>query len=277
MTWIAIVGAGALGGETAAAIARRGRFDAVRLIDPAGRIAEGKALDLMQSAPVEQFSLRVTAAADAAAAAGADVIAFADAAGGGEISGETGLALVRQICRIEDKAPLLFCGGSQLELMRRTVGELHVARSRVVGSAALALESAVRAIVAALLDGSPKDVSVGIAGVPPRNVVIGWEAATAFSQPVSRVLPAHELASLSARLPALWPPAPYTLASAASRIADALAHGSRRRLTCFTAIDSRGTVAAVPVELRRGGIKATLEPALSRHERTLFENGFASS
>ena len=31
--------------------------------------------------------------------------------------------------------------------------------------------------------------------------------------------------------------------------------------------------AAVPVEIVKGGVGRTLEPALSRHERTAFENG----
>jgi malate/lactate dehydrogenase len=91
------------------------------------------------------------------------------------------------------------------------------------------------------------------------------------------VLPPHQLASLSARLPALWPPSPYTLASAGARVAEALALGTRRRYTCFAPIDvtgaGRGLIAAVPVEIVRGGIGRTLEPALSRHERTMFENG----
>lgn len=259
----------------ASALAQHGRAAEVRLIDPMGRIAEGKALDILQSSAVEHFSARVTAA-DLTAAAGADVIAFADLAEGGEISGETGLATVRQIARLDSSAPLLFCG-SQLDLMKRAIAELHVERPRVVGSAALALESSVRAIAAALIDASPKDVAIGIAGVPPKDIVIGWDGATVFNQPIARVLAPHHLASLSSRIAGLWPPGPYTLASAAARIADALAFGTRRRYTCFAAIDlagtGRGMIAAVPVEIRKGEIAAVLDPALSRHERTIFENG----
>jgi malate/lactate dehydrogenase len=91
------------------------------------------------------------------------------------------------------------------------------------------------------------------------------------------VLAPHHLAALSSRLGALWPPAPYTLGSAAARVAEALALGARRRYTCFAPIDAagagRGVVAAVPVEIVKGGIGRTLVPALSRHERTAFENG----
>lgn len=277
MSIVAIIGAGPLGGALAHALAGRARVDEVRLIDPQGRVAEGKALDILQSSPVEQFGTRVSAATTYAAAAGADVIAIADSLADGELSGENGLSVIRQIARMDVKAPLLFAGGTQRELMARTIGELRVSSTRVIGSAPLALESAVTALAAALADVSPNDLSIGIAGVPPRDTVIGWEASTACHQPISTVLPAHQLSALNSRAVALWPPAPYTLASAAARVGEALANGTRRRYTCFAAIDVTGAgrdmIAAVPVEIVKGGIGRTLELALSRHERTAFENG----
>src|SRR5262249_36784999 len=266
-------GAGALGGTLAHALAGRNRVDEVRLIDPEERVAEGKALDIQQSSPVEQWTTRVSASTSVAAAAGAGVIVFADLVKTGEIAGDAGLAIVRQLVRMDTDAPLLFAGGLQRELMALALGELHVAAPRLIGSAPLALESSVRAVAAALADASPADLSIGIAGVPPRDVAIGWEAATAFNQPIAAVLAPHHLAAVSARVPALWPPAPYTLGSAGARVAEALANGSRRRYTCFAAVDGRHIV-AVPVEIHKGGIAQTLDPALSRHERTTFENGF---
>jgi len=277
MPIVAIIGAGPLGGALAHALAERSRVDEVRLIDPEGRIAEGKALDILQSAPVQQFSTRLSAANTFAAAAGASAIVFADLLAGGEIAGEAGLAIVRQIARMDDEAPLVFAGGQQRELMARAIAEIHVAPRRLLGSAPLALESAITALAAAIADVSPADLSIGIAGVPPTDAVIGWDAATAFHRPISTVLAPHQLSALSSRVAALWPPGAYTLASAAARVAEALAHGSRRRYTCFAAIDVSGAgrdmVAAVPVEIVKGGIGKTLEPALSRHERTAFENG----
>jgi malate dehydrogenase len=277
MSTVAIIGAGPIGGTLAHTLAGRGRVGEVRLIDPEGRIAEGKALDILQSSPIEQFSTRVTAATSYAAAAGADAIVLADLVSGGEIAGEPGLALLRQLARMEGTSPLLFACGSQRELMARAMSELHLAPGRLLGSAPLALESAVRAVTAALVDVSPVDLSIGVAGVPPRDAVIGWDAATAFNQPIAAVLAPHHLSAISSRLPALWPPSAYTLASAAARVAEALANGSRRRYTCFAAIDVTGAgrdmIAAVPVEIVKGGIGKTLAPALSRHERTSFENG----
>jgi malate dehydrogenase len=277
MSTVAIIGAGPLGGALTQALARRQRVGEVRLIDPEGRIAEGKALDILQSSPVEPFTTRVTAATTFPAAAGANVIVLADLVTGGEIAGESGLALLRQLARMDTTAPFLFAGGGQRELMTRAIEELHLSPRRLLGSAPLALESAVRAVTAALMDASPADLAIGVAGVPPRDAVIGWDAATAFNRPIAEVLAPHHLSALTSRIPALWPPQPYTLASAAARVAEALAGGSRRRYTCFAAIDvagaGRALIAAVPVEIVKGGVGKTLEPALSRHERTAFENG----
>jgi malate dehydrogenase len=281
MSTVAIIGAGPLGGALASALAGRARVGEVRLIDPEGRVAEGKALDILQSSPVDGFNTRVTGTTAYAAAAGCDVIVFADLMSGGEIAGEPGLALVRQIVRMEAASPFLFAGGGQRELMGRSMTELRLPSRRLLGSAPLGLESAVRAVTAALMDGSPADLSIGVAGVPPRDAVIGWDAATAFNRPIADVLAPHHLSALTSRLPALWPPQPYTLASAGARVAEALAGGSRRRYTCFAAIDVTGTghdlIAAVPVEIVKGGVGRTLEPALSRHERTAFENGLGGS
>jgi malate dehydrogenase len=277
MSFIAIIGAGPIGGAIAHALARRDRAREVRLIDADERIARGKALDITQSGPVEGFSARVTAAGPLAAAAGADAIVVADAANGsGEHGGEAGLALLRQLAAIESTAPIVCAGATQRELIARAGTELHMAPSRVIGSAPLALESALRALTGLALDASGVEVSLRVVGVPPRSAVVAWEEASAFAAPLSSLLPPHEIAALSARIPGLWPPGPYALAAAASRIAEALANGSRRRFSCFVNT-GRGTVAAMPVELSPDGIVRILEPSLTRQERTKLDNAIGDS
>src|SRR3954463_1416600 len=108
MSIVAIIGAGPVGGALARTLARRSGVAEVRLIDPEGRIAEGKALDILQSAPVERWNTRVSAATTLTAAAGADVIVLADMVATGEIAADAGLTVVRQIARMDTNAPLLF-------------------------------------------------------------------------------------------------------------------------------------------------------------------------
>ena len=272
MSFIAIIGAGPAGGAIAHKIAARDRVREIRLIDDERGVAEGKALDILQSAPIEGFSTLVKGDSSIAAAAGASAIVLADQArDSAEYSGEQGLALLRQLSRFEVRAPIVFAGATQLELLNRAATELRIDPARLVGSAPLALESALRALAALVLDSSGVEVSLRLLGIPPDAVVVAWEESSAFGQPLSTRMAAHEIAALSARIPRLWPPGPYALASAAARIAEAIAEGSRRRYSCFVSL-GRGQAAAMPAELGEDGVLRIIEPALTRQERTLLDN-----
>ena len=276
MGFIAIAGCGALGGAIAHTLAGRNRTAEVRLIDPAGDMARGKALDILQASPVEQFTTRITSANDWLSAAGADVIIVADdGRTSQEHAGDAGLPMMRQLAAAAGNAPIVFAGAFQRELMTLAATELKLPSKRLVGSAPLALESALRAVAGVLLDGSGGDVSLRVLGVPPAGAVVAWEEATSAGLPLSSQLRAHEIAALNSRLPSLWPPGPYALASAASRVVEALLGRSRRRFSCFVVLERgarRASVAAMPVELGLEGVVRVIEPNLSRQEQTLLEN-----
>ena len=261
MSFIAIIGSGPLGGAIAHKLAARDRVREVRLIDPEERIAQGKALDILQASPIENFSTRVVGIGSLPAVAGAGAIVIADAAAGnGEHTGEAGLALLRQIAALETSAPIVFAGAAQRELIARAIGELHIAGARLVGSAPFALESALRSLTGLSMDASGVEIGITVVGVPPHAAVVAWEEASVSGQPLASQLPPHEISALQARLSGLWPPGPYALASAASRVIEAIVSGSRRRFSCFVAA-GRGTVGAMPVELGEEGVRRVLEPS----------------
>ena len=272
MSFIAILGAGPLGGAIAHKIAARDRIREVRLIDGDGSVAAGKALDIVQSAPIEGFSTRLSGGTSILAAAGAAAIVLADqAAGGAEYSGDTGLAVLREVARFEKATPIVFAGATHQELLRQAASELRMNPARLIGSAPFALESALRALAGLVVDGSGVEISLRVLGAPPDSAVVAWEEATAFGQPLSSQIAAHEIAGLASRIPGLWPPGPYALASAAARIVEAIVDGSRRRFSCFVAL-GRGRAAAMPVELNEDGVRRVVEPALTPQERTLLDN-----
>ena len=272
MSFVAIIGAGAIGGSLAHRLAGRDCVGEVRLIDTDVNVAEGKALDILQSAPIGCFSTRLTASGSLLSAAGADAIVIADAASGkGEHEGGAGLGVLRQLAAVESRAPIVCAGAAQRGLMQRAVGELRMSESRVVGSAPLALESALRALAGLALDGSGVEVTLRVVGVPPDGAVVAWEEATAFGQPIASEMPPHVMLGLSARIPDLWPPGPCALTSAAARVVEGIVNGGRGRFSCFVSL-SRGRVAAMPVELGPDGIRKVHEPVLTRQERTAFES-----
>lgn len=276
MPVIAIIGAGPLGGALAHKLAGRGRAAEVRLIDPEESVAKGKALDVLQSGPVENASATVTASGSILAAAGADAIVLADAVTGTEHAGEPGLALVHQLHAAGISAPLVFAGGTQRELMQRCITELHLPAERIIGSAPGALASALRALSGVVLDTSASEITLQILGIPPRHTVVAWQAASVSGQPLTSVMGAHQIAALSARIPGLWPPGPYSLAAAAARVAEAVCSGSRRQFCCFVNT-GRGKVAAMPVTLKRGGLDRIVQPALSGQEQTMLDNALEAA
>ncbi|HVL68942.1 MAG TPA: hypothetical protein VM364_16925 [Vicinamibacterales bacterium] len=269
MPVVAIIGAGPLGGALAHKLAARSRVSEIRLVDPADSIARGKALDIVQSGPVENFSARLTASGSLLSAVGADVVVMADHASGEEHAGEAALSLVRQLRDAGLSAPIVFAGATQRELMTRCAKELRLPANRLIGSAPMALASALRAMVAVVLDASAVDVMLNVVGVPPAKAVVAWQEATVSGQPLASVMGAHEIAAVSARLQGLWPPGPYALGSAGARVAEAVCSGSRRQYSCF--VDAGPGIAAMPVELQRGGIKRVIEPALTTLERTALD------
>ncbi len=276
MDRVAVFGAGELGGLLAHALARRGVAPEICLIDGKARVAEGKALDIMQAAPVEGFSARVAGSSDPALAGGATLVVIADAFGGTEFQSDESLTLLKRIRDFSPKSLVLCAGARQRELVDIGVTELHVSRARLFGSAPEALASGVRAIVAAELRTSPRDVAMTVLGIPPDHVVVPWEDATADGFRVSRRLGEPARRRLEAGVASLWPPGPYALASAAAKVADTLLGRSERIVTCFVAPDEgngrRTRTAALPVRLNRSGVVEVVMPELDGRDRVRLDN-----
>src|SRR4051794_1404149 len=124
MSFVAVLGAGSLGGTLAHRLALGDRVREVRLIDTEEHIAQGKALDIRQASPIDGWTTLVTAAGSIAAVAGAAVIVLADpASGAGEYTGEEGLALVRRVNAVESVAPIVCAGGSPQQVIARAISE----------------------------------------------------------------------------------------------------------------------------------------------------------
>lgn len=273
---IAILGAGPVGAAVAHRLAQRTRVKTVRLIDAAGAVAAGKALDIRQSGPVERFDTIVEADDDVRASAAADVIVVADEATGGEWQGDRGLALIRQLVQAGITAPFVFAGPSQAWLMEKAYHELKVPAARLVGSAASAVSAAVGAIAG--LETGMSAVDVAVVGRPPA-LVIGWSSAASAGMLVTDRVPAHRLAAISEAMPKLWPPKPYAIGAATAPIVEALVDGSRKHHHALTVIDgdfgARGVAVMLPLQLGRGRIVSHTLPSLSPQERTEFMNAVA--
>jgi len=270
MTVAAILGAGPLGASIAHKLAERAVFREIRLIDDNGPVAAGKALDIRQSGPVGGFDVDLSATTDPLAATGASVIILADPLGGGDWEGDRGLGLIGRLARAGTTAPMVLAGAAQVTLMERAVSELRLPAERIVGTAASAVVTAVRAFVGIELNLSGTNVNLAIVGRPP-GFVIGWSSATISGALLTDSVAPHRLAAIAQSLSRIWPPGPQAVAAATADIAEALARGSRRLHYGMTVLDgelgARGVAAMLALEIAEGRIARRVVPSLSPQEQ----------
>ena len=277
MSVIAIIGAGTLGGTLAHLVASHDLYREVRLIDDAGDVAAGKALDIRQAGAIERFRTAVTGDGSASAALGADVVVLTDPATtrGSGWGDDDGLDRLRQVSAFGRAAFVICAGAGQRRLVERGVSEAGLERGRLIGSAPEALRGALRAIVALELGCEASEVALTVLGAPPRHIVVPWSQAAVGGLSLEASLAPARQSRLQQRAAALWPPGPYALAAAAGRVVASLATRSSRQMSCFVAVDGefgmRRQVLAAPVRFGGGGVMRIVEPQLNARERGQLE------
>jgi len=271
---VAIIGAGDLGGSFAHVLARRDIVRRIELIDPAGQVAAGKALDIRQAGPVEGFTTPVLGSTDLSRAAGAALVVIADYVKPPQ-DGDA-LLILRQLAQLASRSIVMCAGADGRELVERGVRELHYRREALLGSAPEALVASVRALVALQTNGSVRDVALTVLGMPPGHAVVNWDDATIGGFAATRVLNEPTLRRLSAHVAPLWPPGPHALAHAAAEAVGAICGVSRRAVSCFIAPDDRAgrraRCIALPVRLGLSGVTFVEEPTLSVAGRIALDN-----
>jgi malate dehydrogenase len=279
---IVILGAGELGGALARQLAAADVAARIVLVDSAGTVAEGKALDIRQASPIDGYSTLVEGTTDESAVVGAQLIVVADrAAPSGQPStaewqDDAGVALVRRALYLNATAPVVCAGARQLDVIERGVKEIGIRRERLFGSAPEALRSAVVSLTALEAQGDPRDISLTVVGRPPSQIIVPWEDASIAGRRATDVLTAPAITRLDGRLTRLWPPGPLTLASAATRVIAAAATRSSRTLSLFVSISrdegERGRVGMLPARVGVTGIAAVLDPNLSTRDRVRLDS-----
>jgi malate dehydrogenase len=260
-------------------LARSGVAASIRLVDESGAVAAGKALDIMQAAPIEGFSTQVSGTNDLFEAAGASLVVIADRTGrstDAEWQGDEGLVLVGRVGQIARESVVLCAGASQRLLVERGARELSLSRDRLFGSAPEALVGALRACVGLEANVSPADVALTVLGVPPAQIIVPWEQSTIGGLSLTRILDEPACRRLAARVAPLWPPGSYALAAAAVKAIACVAGQSRESVSCFVAPDDsagrRAHAIALPARLGPAGVIAAAVPLLSIHDRVALEN-----
>ena len=299
---IALIGAGNIGGTLAHLIGLKELGDIV-LFDVFGGVAAGKALDIMQSGPVDGFDALMTGGSDYSAIKGADVVivtaGFPRTPGMSrdDLIGKNAGVIAEVAAGIRANCPDAFviCITNPLDAM---VWVMHqksgLPANRVVGMAGILDSSRFRLFLAQEFGVSVEDVTAfvlgghgdtmvpltrysTVAGIPvPDLVKMGWSTQAKIDAIVARTRDGGgEIVKLLERGSAFYAPAASAVAMAESYVKD-----KKRVLPCAALLNGeygvRDLYVGVPVVIGAGGIERIVEVAMNTEEKAAFDKSCAA-
>ncbi len=295
---IALVGAGNIGG-TIALLAGLKEMGDIVLFDIQEGIPQGKALDLAQASPVEDYNANISGTNDYADLAGADVvIVTAGVARKPGMSRDDLVGINTKVMKqvgggIKTHCPNAFviCITNPLDAM---VAVLQAAsglpKEKVVGMAGVLDSARLRYFLAEEFAVSIEDVTAfvlgghgdtmvplvrysTIAGIPvPDLIKMGWSTQSAIDSIVQRTRDGGaEVVGLLKTGSAFYAPA-----SSAIEMAEAYLKDKKRVLPCAAYVDGAygldGLYVGVPVVIGGGGVEKIIEIALNADEQVMFDH-----
>lgn len=280
MTTTVILGAGDLGGATAQQLAAADAVSTIVLVDEAGTIAQGKALDIRQASPVDRYTTKIIGSNSLDVVMSATMIVLADDVKSGEWRDDAGVGLVRRIIAMNQSAPILCAGAQQASIVERAARELAITRHRIFGSAPEALRSAVMSLTALEASCAPTDINLTVVGKPPQQIIVPWEDASIAGRRATSVLTPPAITRLDARLPRLWPPGPLALGAAAARAIHVAFSRTPRIVSAFVMVSRNEGVlpraGMLPVTLDPRGVNAIVNTPLSSRDQVRLETALTS-
>ena len=290
---ISLIGAGNIGGELAAEIARRELGDIVLLDipDKAG-VAKGKALDIMQTCALEGFDANIIGTSDYADTADSDVvIVTAGVPRKPGMSRDDLLSINLKIIRavgenLKKSAPnaLVIVISNPLDAMVYEMKKVTgFPRSRVLGMAG-ALDSArFQCFLAEAAGVSVKDVNALVLGGHGDTMVPCLSYTTIKGTPVTQLIAKDKLDAMVKRtaggggeiVQLMGTSAYYAPASGAISMAESYLKAQRRVIACAAYLEGeygyKDLYMGVPIVIGAEGMEKVVEIQLSDDEKKMLE------
>lgn len=293
---IALIGAGNIGGTMAQLCALKKLGDVV-LYDVIDGLPQGKALDILHSAPIENFDAQILGTTKYEDIAGADVcivtagIARKPGMSRDDLVG-TNAKIMRQVAEgIKTYAPNSFVIvvtnplDAMVTLAKRVTG---FPKNRVVGQSGILDSSRYRTFVAQELNVSVASVSAVVLGGHGDDMVPVRSSCQVSGVPVEKLIPSRRLEEIEKRvrnaggeIVALLKTgsAYYSPASASIRMAESYLLDRKEILPCAAYLEGEygvhGYYFCVPVLIGAGGVEKVVEIELSPQEKKAMEQSFA--
>lgn len=301
-TKIALIGAGNIGGTLAHLISLKALGDVV-LFDIVDGVPQGKALDILQSTPVEGSSIAAKGSADYADIAGADVVIVTAGVprkpgmSRDDLIGVNTKVMITAGEAIGRHCPHAFVivVTNPLDAMVGVLQQVSgLPAAKVVGMAGVLDSARFRTFLAAEFNVSVEDVTAfvlgghgdtmvplvrysTVAGIPlPDLVKMGWTTQQRLDEIVKRTRNGGgEIVALLKTGSAFYAPAASSIAMAEAYLKD-----QKRLLPCAAHLSGQygvdGIYVGVPVIIGAGGVERIVEIELNADERAMFDHSVAA-
>ncbi|MCK4416598.1 MAG: malate dehydrogenase [Candidatus Latescibacteria bacterium] len=287
MNKVSIIGAGQVGAATGLFIAQK-QIANLLLVDVVPGLAQGKALDLSQAAPVEGYGIRIAGTEKFAEIEGSEVVVVT--AGVARRPGmsrldllEKNASIVKGIAQdIAKYAPLalLIMVTNPLDLLTYLAWKVTgFPPQRILGQAGILDTARFRHFVAQELGVSAEDVSAMVLGGHGDTMVPLPRYTCVSGVPVTELLSAERIAELvertrrgGAEIVALLKTgsASFAPGAAAAQMVEAILRDQKRILPCSAYLQGEygieGVFVGVPVRLGAQGVEEVLELKLTSEE-----------
>ncbi len=294
---VTVVGAGNVGATAAQRIAEADLADVV-MVDVAADLATGKALDMMESAPVLGFNAKISGGGDYAATAGSHVcVVTAGIARKPGMSRDDLLRtnagitrdVVAQLVRYSPDTILIMVTNpldAMCEVARRVSG---FPRERIFGMAGVLDAARMRCFIAAELGVSVEDVDAFVLGGHGDTMVPLPRYATINGIPLPQLLAAERIEAINQRTRDggieivnyyKTGSAYYAPAAAVYEMVAAILHDKQKILPCAVLLAGEYGLSdlfvGVPVKLGKGGVEKVIELELTAEESAALERSAAA-
>ena len=293
---VTVVGAGNVGATVAQRIVEKEIAD-VALIDIIEGVPQGKALDILESAPIEGFDARITGTNSYDSSSGSGVVVIT--AG---VPRKPGMSrddlvttnekivadVVRKVLPGSPDAILIVVSNpldAMCEVARRVSG---LPRERVFGMAGILDSGRMRYFLAEALGISVESTRAFVLGGHGDSMVPLPRYSTAGGVPVTELLSKEKLDAIVQRtrdggieiVNHLKTSAWYAPSSAVVEMVDAVVRDKKKILPCAAYLQGeyglRDVYVGVPVKLGKGGVEQILEIELTGDEKAALEKSAAA-
>ena len=291
---VTVVGAGNVGATCAQVVAQKNIVQEVVLVDIKEGIAEGKSLDLWQTAPVNYYDTRLTGSTnDYSKTAGSEVVVITSGvprkpgmSRDDLISINAGIvkSVTENVVKYSPEAKIIVVS-NPLDVMTYAA---HVAsglpRSKVMGMAGILDTARYRAFLAEALDVSPRDIQALLLGGHGDTMVPLPRYTTVSGIPVTEMIDPERLEAIVKRtingggelVNLMGTSAWYAPGSAAAQMVEAIILDQKRVFPCCVKLEGEYGLSdmfvGVPVKLGKNGIEQIIEVSLNDAEKELLRS-----